>query len=235
MTTTSNGDGHPRAVGDRAEPRGEWKRDGTIPKWVHDALVRVTPDPRIPAAVGHLERSAAAFTAGSHQEAKEEAVRAKALSPRDGTVRELIALSAYRLGEWDTALRELRAFRRMTGELIHVPVELDVLRALNRPTDVEALWQRIQGVPIEDETVDEARVVYGSFLLDQGDAQRAWEVTDPKRLSASPREGEVRVWYVAAKAALALGDHDTALRLRDAIEAQDLSFPGLDELAPDTA
>jgi hypothetical protein len=55
-------------------------------------------------------------------------------------------------------------------------------------------------------------------------------VTGPKRLTAEPAESELRVWYVAAKAAHRLGDTGTARRLYEAIEQADGAFPGLDDL-----
>ena len=60
--------------------------------------------------------------------------RAKALSPNDATIRETIGLAAYRVGDWGTALTELRAYRRMAGETTHLPIEMDILRAQDRPT-----------------------------------------------------------------------------------------------------
>jgi tetratricopeptide (TPR) repeat protein len=210
--------------------RKQWVAAGDLPRWVAESLARVTPEHRIPEATTHLENAAKAFAAGEHAKALEEAQLAKTLSPREATIRELIALSAYRLHRWDVALRELRTFRRYTGEVIHVPVEMDVLRALDRPDDVEALWTEFQRFDADSETTDETRVVFGSFLLDRGEDRRAWEVTGPKRLGDDPRESEIRVWYVAARAAQRLGDMATARRLYEAVEAADPAFPGLDEL-----
>jgi hypothetical protein len=161
-----------------------------------------------------------------------EAESAKALSPRDATVRELIALSAYRLGRWDVTLRELRVFRRLTGEPLHIPIEMDALRALDRSsTEIDEVWKQLQRLDADPATRNEARVVYASHLIDRGEARRAWEITDPKRLTADPSESELRVWYVASRAAGILGDAATARRLREAIEEADPAFPGLDELA----
>jgi hypothetical protein len=134
------------------------------------------------------------------------------------------------MGRWDLALRELRTFRRFTGESTHVPIELDVLRALDRPSDVEDLWKQFQRFDADRETRHEARVVFASFLLDRGEDHRAWEVADPRRLGDDPGESELRVWYVAARAAQRLGDTATARRLHRAVEAADPAFPGLDDL-----
>lgn len=202
-----------------------------MPKWVTDQLARVTPKGNLAGATERLGQAAVHFSAGKYGKALRAAEEAKELSPRDATIREILALSAYRLGMWDQALRELRTFRRFTGENTHVPVEMDVLRALNRPDDVRSLWRTFSKMdPGTRATRHEARVVYGSFLLDQGHARGAWQVTNPKRMRADPEESELRVWYVAARAAHRLGDAGTARQIFEAIESADAAFPGLDEL-----
>ncbi len=190
----------------------------------------MTPKGNLAAATEHLVAAATNFSKGRYGKALAEAEQAKALASRDATVREILALSAYRVGRWDLALRELRTFRRFTGESTHMPVEMDVLRALQRPADVERTWQLFNEIGGSADTRREARVVFGSHLLDQGDADRAWEVTNPKRMTADPAESELRVWYVASKAAHRLGDTGTARQLFEAIERADAAFPGLDEL-----
>lgn len=190
----------------------------------------MTPKKNLVAATELLQASARAFSAGKHGKALSSAEEAKELSPRDPTIRELIGLAAYRMGRWEQSLRELRTFRRLTGEPTHLPVEMDVLRALERPDDVESAWKMMRDLRADRETQDEARVVYGSFLLDRGDDHKAWQVTSPRQLSAEPRESELRVWYVAARAAARLGDLSTAQQLLNAIRDTDPAFPGLDEL-----
>jgi tetratricopeptide (TPR) repeat protein len=198
---------------------------------VSEELTRVTPKAKLAAASQHLIAAADFFASGKHGKSFAEAEQAKELSPRDATIRELLALSAYRLGRWDIALRELRTFRRFTGESTHMPVEMDVLRALERPKDVHEVWRAFTKMDRPRRDVErEARVVYGSFLLDEGDARRAWQITNPKRMSQEPEESELRVWYVASRAAHRLGDEETARRLFEAVERIDPAFPGLDEL-----
>jgi tetratricopeptide (TPR) repeat protein len=204
--------------------------DGDLPRWIQEEVSRVTPKARIPAALGLLEEAARAFAAGRHGKALHLLEEAKEASPRTATIRELLGLSAYRLGRWEVALRELRTFRRLTGETTHMPVEMDVLRALERPAAVEEAWQAFRRIGGEKDTEREARVVYGSFLLDAGREREAWEVTSPRRIGGTAEASELRVWFVAARAAARLGDLRTARRLYEAIQAADPAFPGLDEL-----
>lgn len=210
--------------------RKPWSAEGDLPRWIQEEIARVTPKQKVPNTVEFLQSAAKAFSAGKHGRAFKEAEEAKALSPRVATIRELLGLAAYRLGRWDVALRELRTFRRFTGETTHMPVEMDVLRALDRPDDVEETWASFRRLGGDRATEREARVVFASYLLDQGDDRRAWEITNPKRLGESPDESELRVWFVAARAAARLGDLATGRRIYEAIQAADPGFPGLDEL-----
>jgi hypothetical protein len=73
-------------------------------------------------------------------------------------------------------------------------------------------------------------VVYASFLLDQDRAREAWECARPTSLRAAPSDGDLRVWYVAARAAARLGDRSGSRRLYQAIVEADPGFPGLNEL-----
>jgi len=221
---------HREAAPAKPPARKRWSPDGDLPRWIQEEVARVTPKQRIQPALELLHAAAKSFAAGKHGRALRDLESAKELSPRTATVRELLGLSAYRLGRWEQALRELRTFRRLTGETTHLPVEMDVLRALDRPADVEELWATFRRIGGDRDTDREARVVYGSFLLDTGRERQAWQVTNPKRIGNAPEESELRVWFVAARAAARLGDGRTARRLYEAIQITDPAFPGLDEL-----
>jgi tetratricopeptide (TPR) repeat protein len=205
-------------------------KGGDLPRWVRDEITRSTPKERRQPALNHLTAAVESFANERYPAAFGDLRKAKKLSPRSATIRELLGLSAYRAGNWEEALRELRTFRRLTGDMIHYPVEMDCLRALERTEDVMKAWERLQDYDISPTVNHEARVVYASFLLDQDRARDAWPVIKPGRLVASPTEGEVRRWYVAARVALAAGDRDAARRIVAALDEQDPDFEGVDEL-----
>lgn len=205
-------------------------KGGQLPKWVRDEILRSTPKDRRDPAMLHLSKALELFADERYPAAAGELRNAKKLSPRSSTIRELLGLSAYRSGNWEEALRELRTFRRITGDLIHYPVEMDCLRALDRPDDVIKAWDRLQEYDISATINHEARVVYASFLLDQNRPRDAWPVIKPGRLVASPSPGELRRWYVAARVALEAGDKEAARRLVAALDEQDPDFEGVDEL-----
>ncbi len=203
---------------------------GQLPKWVRDEVIRSTPKDRREPALIHLSKGMQHFADERYNSALPELRKAKELSPRAATIRELLGLAAYRAGLWEEGLREMRTFRRLTGDLTHTPVELDSLRALGRTEAVTKTWQMIQEGEVSPETQHEARVVYASYLLDQGKPREAWAVIKPGRLVASPSMAEVRRWFVAARVAVAAGDRDAARRLLDALDTQELDFEGVDEL-----
>ena len=61
------------------------------------------------------------------------ALVARRLASRIAAVREAVGLAAYRAGQWQTAIGELRAYHRMTGRQTHLAVLADCERALGRP------------------------------------------------------------------------------------------------------
>lgn len=203
---------------------------GQLPKWVRDEIVRSTPKDRRDPALNHLASALESYVDERYPAALDDLRKAKSLAPRSATVRELLGLSAYHMGQWEEALQELRTYRRITGDLIHLAVEMDCLRALGRKGDVTKTWNILSEHDVTPAVSDEARVVYASFLLDEGKPREAWEVIKPGRLVASPSPGELRRWFVAARVALEAGDPDAARRLLAALDEQEPDFEGIEEL-----
>jgi tetratricopeptide (TPR) repeat protein len=229
-----NGGRH-RRDGQGGTPRREHRTvtsvsSGQLPKWVREEIQRSTPKARRDPALNHLAKALNQFADERYGAALPELRKAKNLSPRSSTIREMLGLSAYHTGAWEEALSELRTFRRLTGDLIHMPMEMDSLRALGRKADVTKTWELLQSLDTSATVSHEARVVYASFLLDEGKPREAWEIVRPGRLVASPSPGELRRWYVAAKVAFAAGDKDAARRLVAALDEHDPDFEGVDEL-----
>ncbi len=232
----SSRDGTGRGVShaDGAPQKGR-RRDlhgaaANLPNWVIEGLARVTPDRRVGPALEALGEASEAFAEGAYHRAVRKALQAKELAPRDTTVRETLGLAAYRTGDWQTALAELRTFRRLAGETTHLPVEMDALRALGRDRDVETAWRTLQERGGKPAVLKEGAVVYGSYLIDKGRLDAAWEVVAPRRLRHEPFPEDLRLWYVAARVAALRGDADTAGKLRNDILENDPGFPGIDEL-----
>ena len=225
----------------RPQPSGSSDRKrrvdagGDLPRWIREEIQLTTPKDRREAAIEALSRGAAHYAADRYSKAVNDLRRAKDLTSSAATVRELLGLALYQTESWTEALRELRAYRRLAGDTTHMPVELDCLRALGRSEDVHKTWRLfldLGGAPLTDA---EARVVYGSFLLDQHQPREAWDVTRPNRITKDPRPYELRLWFVAARAAAEIGDKETARQLRDGIRASQPDFDGLDQLDSEVA
>jgi tetratricopeptide (TPR) repeat protein len=204
--------------------------EGTLPRWVRDEVIRATPKDRRDAAVRQLELGIAHYADERYKRAIDHLGQAKALAPQSSIIRELLGLSAYYAEQWLPALQELRAFRRFTGETMHMPVEMDALRALGRPADVDKTWELFAELGGDRDTQREAAVVYASHLLDQGRIAEAWRIIKPGRLVSPAAESEVRRWFVAARVAMAAGDKEAASRLIAAVAREDPALPGLAEL-----
>lgn len=208
---------------------------GDLPRWVRDEITRTAPKDRREPAITHLAKAVGEFADGRFGASYQQLRKAKDLAPQAATIRELLGLSAYHLEKWEEALRELRTFRRISGEPTQMPVELDCLRALGRTEDVEKTYRKLHQLDPRPETDDEARVVYASSLLERGLVADAWNVIKPGRLVANPRPSVLRRWYVAARVAAAATDPETATQIADAIADKDKDFPELAELRREIA
>jgi len=142
-------------------------------------------------AVDLLER-------GKPAQAVAPAQVAKALAPRSGAAREVLGIALYQADRFRDALRELQAYRRITGRLDQNHLIADCYRALGSPEKAidparEALKSRLP-----DEVRAEAGIVGASALADLGRFTEALSM-----LRASPtserlsRDFDLRVWYVS--------------------------------------
>jgi hypothetical protein len=111
-----------------------------------------------------------------------------------------------------------------------MPVEMDVLRALDRDDDVVAVWNEFKKLGGGPAVKKEARVVYASYLIDIGDLDGADEVAGSPKKVQDPWPEDLRLWYVSARIAALTGATGEARRIAASILLEDPSFPGLDEL-----
>jgi tetratricopeptide (TPR) repeat protein len=151
-------------------------------------------------AVGLVERAVGALEAGRALDAERAAAQAKALAPRSGAVREVLGLALYRRGRYREALRELQAYRRLTGRIDQNHLIADAHRGLGAPEKaVQAAREALGGARLPAETRAEAAVVGGAALADLGRFEEA--LTLLRRFDRGDRvarEYDLRVWYVTA-------------------------------------
>ncbi len=127
-------------------------------------------------------------------------------APKSAAVRELHGLTLYRLGQWSPAIRELKAYRELTGSADQNPVLMDCYRALRRYGDVEALWDELRQASPGADAVAEGRIVMAGALADQGDLRSAIGVLDKARAIRTPRGRHLRQWYALADLLERAGD-----------------------------
>lgn len=147
--------------------------------------------------LGLLERAVAALDRDRPEEAVRHAGEAKRLASRSAAVREVLGLASYRAERYRDALRELQAYRRMSGRDDQNHVIADCHRALGSPQKAVPLVRDALRAPISPEAKAEAVVVGASALADVGRFDEALALlrgyrTDPDR--AHPHD--LRVWYV---------------------------------------
>lgn len=153
-----------------------------------------------PDALRAFEEAVDLLERGRDDAALRAAQAAKDLAPRSGSAREVLGIALYRTGRFREALRELQAYRRISGRADQNHLIADSQRALGAPLKaVEAARDALRG-RVPDEARAEAAVVGASTLADLG---RYEEALSMLRLARRPKSGQdvarpydLRVWYV---------------------------------------
>ena len=197
----------------RSPQRGARRRPG-LPNDVVGELRQTAKPGKADDAIARLDRAAQLLERGDARGSLAEAEKAKALAPRSGAVRELVALALYQLERYREALTEMQAYRRISGRADQNHIIADALRALGRPDRAvplaeEALADR--RVPTAAKT--EAVIVAASALADQGKLDQALGLLRRIRTRDDVAGPEVlRVWYVTADILQRAGRREEALR-----------------------
>jgi tetratricopeptide (TPR) repeat protein len=157
---------------------------------------------------------------------------ARRLAGRVAVVREASALTAYACGDFENALAELRAFRRLSGDQRHLPLMADCERGLGRPERALELAATSEAAALPANVARELRIVVAGARLDLGQPEAALAHLEadpamaPGRRSAlggapiADDPSELRLRYAYADTLVQLG------RLDEAVSA----FAGVAEL-----
>lgn len=136
------------------------------------------------AAGGLLEEDPAA--------ALEHAQAARGRASRIAVVREAVGVAAYHAGDFAEAARELRAYRRMSGDESYRAVLADCERALGRPdAALKLVTEALAAGPDPDETV-ELQLVEAGSRQDLGELPAAALVLEAA-LGGRPDPSQLRV------------------------------------------
>jgi tetratricopeptide (TPR) repeat protein len=166
-----------------------------------------------------------AFDAERYTDAKRILTPLADRAPGSAAVRELYGLTLYRLGRWNDAVRELEAFRSISGSTEQHPVLADCYRALGRYDEVEALWLELREVSPSAELVAEGRIVHAGSLADRGLVREAIAEVEPAvRRVRRPQAHHLRLLYVLADLYERAGDLPRARTLFERVVAAEPDF-----------
>lgn len=105
--------------------------------------------------------------------ALEHALAASRRGGRIGVVREAVGLTAYAAGDYAEALRELRTYRRITGDQSHLPVQADCERGLNKPQKALEIAESGEAQQLSGAARAELAMVVSGAHTDLGDLEAA--------------------------------------------------------------
>jgi tetratricopeptide (TPR) repeat protein len=204
----------------------EWADPRELDRSIRESLRGL--DPRNAERVaGHL------VAAGTLVDDDPEAALAHARAARDrasrvSAVREAVGVAAYHAGDYAEAAREIRAYRRMSGDSGYRAVLADCERALGRPEVALRLVAEALADNPDAEEVVELRLVEAGARRDLGELPAARLVLEAE-LGGRPAPvgltgaGPLRLRVAAAYADLLeeQGEHDLAVDWWTAIAAAD--------------
>ncbi|MCW2616643.1 MAG: Tetratricopeptide [Frankiales bacterium] len=145
------------------------------------------------------------------EQALAHARAARALAGRIGVVRQAVGLAAYAAGEWNEALSELRAARRITGRPEHLAVFADCERALGRPERALAYGDDPEVTSLTQDERVELVIVLAGARRDMGQLDAAvLALQEPARRTTAQRPWAARLWYAYADALLVAGREQEA-------------------------
>lgn len=190
------------------------------------------------------------------QLAHRHAVSAARRAGRIAVVRETLAITAYSIGDFALALRELRTYRRISGKNDQLPMMVDSERGLGRPDKALELGRSVERTSLATEVQVELAIAMSGARLDLGDPETALRELEIPQLdpetaySYSPdlfdayatvledlgRTDEAELWWErsdrasAALSAAAGGDEDELVE----VEEEELDDGGeLDQVESD--
>lgn len=182
------------------KPRGTPSKAPDLPRDIVEEVRRSTRPTALDDTISRLARAIELLERDDPGAAVAEAEKAKRLSTRSSSVREVLGLALYGAGRWHEALAELKAYKRMTGRVDQNHLIADCLRAVGKPAEVVPLANEVLADRrIGNEVKAEAVIVAASALADQGRYAEALAYMGRARTREDIAEGyTLRLWYVKA-------------------------------------
>lgn len=160
--------------------------------------------------------------------ALEHARAARDRASRVAAVREAVGVAAYHAGDYAEAARELRAYRRMSGDEGYRAVLADCERALGRPeVALRLVAEALAGSPDAAEVV-ELRLVEAGARRDLGEVAAARLILEgalggrpSPDMVAEADESSLRIAAAYSDLLTELGEHDRAAEWAEALAQVD--------------
>jgi tetratricopeptide (TPR) repeat protein len=154
---------------------------------------------------------------------------AKGSAPRSGSVRELLGIALYQVGEYKAARTELAAAQRISGNPDLAAMLADVERATGRPEQAIELFRTTDRTGMSPDTAAELLVVAASAYGDMGQpAAGVALIRRHARWPAHLADHHLRLAYAEGALAERAGDLDAA---REAFARVTRTDPGFFDAA----
>lgn len=206
------------------------RRPKKLPEAVTGELAKVAGPARSARLEQALADAARAYERDRYQDARRILKTLAERTPGAAAVRELHGLTLYRMGRWAEAIKELDAFRALTGSYDQHPVLADCHRALRHWKKVETLWEELRQASPAGEVVAEGRIVMAGAMADRGDIRGAIALLEKARTDVKrPKLHHLRLWYALADLYERAGEIPHARELFRRVLAHDHDFADVPE------
>ncbi|SEH60022.1 MULTISPECIES: hypothetical protein [unclassified Leifsonia] len=157
------------------------------------------------------------------------AMSASRRAGRVGVVRETLAITAYAIGDFALALRELRTYRRISGSNDQLPLMVDSERGVGRPDRALELGRSVDRTSLPADVQVSLAIAMSGARLDQGNPEAALaelEIPqlDPNRAFAYSAD----LFHAYAEVLEELGRSEEAARWRERAAAAEAAFDQAD-------
>ena len=191
------------------------------------AALRSLPKEMAERVGGHLA-AAGLLIDDDPRAAREHALVARRLAGRVAIVREASALTAYACQDYEAALTELRAYRRLSGDQAHLPLMADCERGLGRPERALGIAASPEAASLPPDVARELRIVVAGARSDLGQHEAALahlQADDALSVPSAPgRPNEpsvIRLRYAYADVLEEAGRREEALTWFERVAAED--------------
>ncbi|AZS43426.1 hypothetical protein BWL13_00984 [Microbacterium oleivorans] len=161
--------------------------------------------------------------------AHEHALAASRSAGRIAVVRETVAITAYAVGDFALALRELRTFRRISGRDDQIALMVDSERGVGRPDRALEVGRAVDRAALPTDVRVELAIAMSGARLDLGQPDRALQELDIPELDPDTAYPWSPGLFAARAAVLEeLGDIDEAAKWQRRADVAEAAIGAVD-------